>query len=449
MPGVSRDFFCLLAPRTLALGEQRRRRRARRRRPTRQGAPAGRPESRDPRRCVTPFGSDRTAAVRTSPRRRRSPRHQIADGGNRRDHCGHGPPAPANAATAVSSPLTAHSADVWRRRRAAPAALPTGPGHQVRTGTRWSPRSPGRHMYTAHRPGSTTTWPTCPALPGARHTVRRRAPVRRRCLSDDHPQHERSAPAGPELGAHPAPCIPSPPSRTGTPGTAAATRSTIGKSRHAGMLMGLIVPVGRWIRTRRRDAADPSPPTASAMACRRRPRPDRDRRHAGSISFLTEQPPGFVDHAGGDLAVPPMSTASIGSISADGCCRAGVGRRDARSRGRARRARRGAGPAISGTLAGAAQMLRQESRCRKPSGVPTLVIDDCADVDVDGVGDVCEHGPTDWREPPRPRCRFQARGGVRQPLSQTGGLGDADAQGLRLVSHHPLTHQSWVSHRLS
>ena len=40
---------------------------------------------------------------------------------------------------------------------------------------------------------------------------------------------------------------PSPPSRTGTPGSNAATRSTIGKSRQPPMLSGLTVPVGRWI----------------------------------------------------------------------------------------------------------------------------------------------------------------------------------------------------------
>lgn len=59
---------------------------------------------------------------------------------------------------------------------------------------------------------------------------------------------------------------PSPPRRTGTPLTAAATRSRIGKPRQAGMLTGLIVPSGRWMGPADEMPTPVTLPLASASA---------------------------------------------------------------------------------------------------------------------------------------------------------------------------------------
>ena len=181
-----------------------------------------------------------------------------------------------------------------------------------------------------------TTWPTCPALPvrppyGApSSTSPPPMPV-----ETTMPNMNEAPPAGAVTVLPNAMHMPSPPSRTGTPGTATATRSTIGKSRHAGMLTGPIAPVVRWI----------DPPTRCP---RRGPAPsDRVRDGLlggapdligivdvrGSPSGLTKQPPGFVDDAGGDLGAAdvdgkyggpsvPMNSVSmdvVGLAGSPGC----------------------------------------------------------------------------------------------------------------------------------
>ena len=143
----------------------------------------------------------------------------------------------------------------------------------------------------------------------------------------------------------PAPCrcspsamhSPSPPSRTGTPGSSAATRSTIGKSCQRGDIDRADRPGRQMDRTRGGDADAPNrrvPCVVSVISCFGH-RPDRlgvavRGRHASRCA-PTHPSESTKPTA---IFVPPTSMARVRSaISAGGCCRAGADRRDVRSRG--------------------------------------------------------------------------------------------------------------------
>ncbi|CKT41490.1 Uncharacterised protein [Mycobacterium tuberculosis] len=149
---------------------------------------------------------------------------------------------------------------------------------------------------------------------------------------------------------------PSPPSRTGTPGTAAATRSRSGKPPQDPMLIGLTRPLCRSIGPAE---AIPTPPTAppatpsasaiisatAAQTCSAPPYAG-----VGRWAVCTNVPAGSARPAA--ILVPPMSRQRV-SISAGGCCRVGAGRRGAHSRGPAPPGRSGARPATPGRRGGA------------------------------------------------------------------------------------------------
>ena len=129
----------------------------------------------------------------------------------------------------------------------------------------------------------------------ARRRARRRAPVRRRRRSTPPSRAGTRAPRpAPRQRSPIAMHSPSPPSRTGTPVTA-ATRSTIGNRCHAVMLMGLTVPAGRSIgpaEAMPTPRTPPPPPRAPGdQFVHHRPRsPRRRRRGVGSCAWCTERP---------------------------------------------------------------------------------------------------------------------------------------------------------------
>ena len=97
--------------------------------------------------------------------------------------------------------------------------LLAGPLRHPRARPRSSRRSRGRRTCTARPSGSTTTWPTCPALPVRRRTARRRAPARRRRRSTPPCRAGIARPRpAPRHCSPSAMHRPSPPSRTGAPG---------------------------------------------------------------------------------------------------------------------------------------------------------------------------------------------------------------------------------------
>ena len=158
---------------------------------------------------------------------------------------------------------------------------------------------------------------------------------------------------------------PSPASRTGTSGTAAATRSRSGKLAPGG-------DIDRADGARGQRRWGPRSRYRPRGSRRRRPWPRRRSsarprsKHVllswpfgvGSTAVCTSSPAWSTSPTA--ILVPPMSRAgSASAFSAGGCCRVDVGRRDARIRVPAAPVRPGAGRATPGTPVAA----------RRPAGV--------------------------------------------------------------------------------